>query len=473
MRRTVQHQRHSRHLVRTIMMSVVVTIGILVVLVLALTGFQYITRGTRVQSVHAVGDRDRRLAVGDPLFVPTVELLTRSTMPAGNTVELLTNGNDTYPRLWEDLRAARRSITLEMYYAQPGRVADTLAAILAARSRAGVRVLFLYDAFGSQNLSDGYLDSLGAAGVVVAPFHPVHWYTLQRSAQRTHVRVVVVDGLVGYTGGFGIADKWLGDGRHEDQWRDTNVRVVGPAVLQLQAAFAAGWAEATGRLLVGPAFFPLTSTTVDSAAAIHGRTPRPVRADTAVDAPAATVAPRLAGLLYSSPGAGSTAAERFLALSIAGASRTLYVSNSYFVPDDDFVDLLVQAARRGVDVRILTAGPKTDVGVTRYAGRALYERLLRAGVRVYEYQPAMMHTKALVADGLWSTVGTMNFDTRSVAYNDESNLVVQDARFGAAMDSVFRADLRYSKQMMLPQFRHWGWVERVKEWGAHLIARLL
>jgi cardiolipin synthase len=480
--RSMQNDAHEKgergrpHRVRFLLEVTVLGIAAVVVLVLALTGFLYITRGTRVQSVHAVGERDQRLAVSDPLFVPTVELLTQSTLPAGNTVELLTDGDETFPRLWADLRAARRSITVEMYYAQPGKVADTLAAILEARARAGVRVLFLYDAFGAQHLSDRYLDRLGAAGVVSAAFHPIHWYTLHRSAQRTHARVVVIDGEVGYTGGFGIDDKWLGDGRHEGQWRDSNVRVVGPAVMQLQAAFAAGWLESTGRLIVGPAFFPLAATAVDSGAAVRGRTPRVVphraRTDT-TGAAATTIVPQLAGLLYTSPGVGTTAAERFLALTITAASRTLYISNAYFVPEDDFVDLLVAAARRGVDVRVLTAGPRTDVGVTRYAGRALYARLLRAGIRVYEYQPAMMHAKTLVADGQWSAVGTMNFDTRSVAYNEETNLLVRDARFGAAMDSVFRTDLRFSREITLGEFEHRGWVERVKEWGAHAVAREL
>ncbi|HET7584356.1 MAG TPA: phospholipase D-like domain-containing protein [Gemmatimonadaceae bacterium] len=451
---------------------------VLVILVLALTGFLFITRGTRLQSVRAVGERDHRLAVTDPLFVPTMELLTRTAMPAGSTVELLTNGDGTFPRLWSDLRAARRSITVEMYYAQPGRVADTLAAILRARAHTGVRVLFLYDAFGAQNLTDGYLDSLHTAGISSAAFHPVHWYSLHRSQQRTHVRAVVIDGVIGYTGGFGIADKWLGDGRHLDEWRDTNVRIAGPAVMQLQAAFAAGWLDATGQLLVGPAFFPLPLLAGDSATAVHGepaRTrPRAERASTQHEAAAAaTVVPQLAGVLHTSPGVGSGAAERFLALSLAGASHTLYVTNSYFVPDDDFVALLIAAARRGVDVRVLTAGEHTDIGVTRYAGRALYERLLRAGVRVYEYRPTMIHAKTLVVDGVWSSVGTMNFDTRSVAFNEESNLLVQDARFGAAMDSLFLSDLRFSTEITLGNFARRGWLERVKEWGAHRIARVL
>jgi cardiolipin synthase len=262
------------------------------------------------------------------------------------------------------------------------------------------------------------------------------------------VRVVVVDGRVGYTGGFGLADYWLGNGHAKNQWRESNVRFEGPSVMELQAAFAAAWVEATGELLADDRFFPRR--------AFHER-----------------VGPISSGLLFSSPTTGSTQAERFFAMTIAGAGRTLYVTNSYFVPDDDFRDLLVAAAARGVDVRILTVSKETDVRTTWYAGRARYQSLLRGGVRIYEYEPTMMHAKAVVADGIWSSIGSMNFDNRSIAFNNESNIVAWDRAFGALMDSTFFDDLRYSREIHLTEFKRRPWAERMVELGATAFSRLL
>jgi cardiolipin synthase len=334
-----------------------------------------------------------------------------------------------------------------MYYCQPGKVATQLKDIVIDRAHAGVKILFLLDAFGAQNLTKEYLDSMKTNGIAVAQFRPLHWYSLDKFSHRSHIRVVVVDGSVGWTGGFGLDDKWLGDGRHDNQWRDSNARFMGPAVMQLQATFAAGWAEATGELLAGDLFFP----------------PSGFRPDGNI----------LASLMHAAPTTGSTPAERFLALTIASARRSLYISNSYFVPDDDFRRLLTGAARRGVDVRILTTSEKTDVKVTWYAGRARYEELLTAGVKIYEYQPAMMHAKTLVADGLWSAVGTMNFDNRSMVFNDETNLVTYDARVGAEMDRVFMEDARFSTQIELAEFRERPWSERLLELGAGMLQRIL
>ena len=418
----------------------------LFLLLLAFIGVLSLTRGTPVDRVVAVGDL-RPPVVGDSLFAHTVELFTGISLEQGNQVELVFNGS-VYPRLLADIDRAQRTITMQMYYSLPGRVADTVRAHLAARARAGVRVLLLLDAFGSQHLVGDWTDSLKAAGVEVALLRRLHWWSLHNAADRSHARVVVIDGRVGYTGGFGLADYWLGDGRHEEQWREGNVRFEGPGVMQLQAAFASGWAEATGELITGDLFFPRESF-------------RPVTGG------------MTAGVLFAMPTTGSTPAERFLALTIAGATRRLWIANSYFVPDDDFRGLLIRAAKRGVDVRILTVGAKTDVKTTWYAGRARYEELLRGGVRVWEYQPTMMHAKTIVVDGLWSTVGSMNFDNRSLAFNNESNLVVLDAALGAQMEAAFEEDLRWSKEIRLEEFTRRGWWERTMELVATLMSRLL
>ncbi|MDQ6888310.1 MAG: phospholipase D-like domain-containing protein [Gemmatimonadota bacterium] len=431
------------HLVR----NLAIVLGAVMIAVFALIGFFFTFRGTPIRSVRQMGRANSAPPVSSATFRETMELFTGTPLFAGNQVTIMINGDQTYPRLWSDLRAAKHSITVQLYYCNPGRMAEEFKQIITERARAGVRVLFLYDTFGAGPLPDSYFDELRRAGVEVAGFRPVKWYELHKAQERSHIRVVVVDGHLGYTGGFGLDDKWFGDGRHKNQWRDSNVRFTGPAVLQLQATFAAGWAEATGELLTGSQFFPFE--------------------------PFVEQARGVAGLMHTAPTIGSTAAERYFALSIAGAEHTLYISNSYFVPDDDFRSLLMKAAARGVDVRILTAGPVTDVKTTWYAGRARYEELLAAHVRIFEYQPVMMHAKSLVADGLWSSVGTMNFDNRSLAFNDESNLNMLDRESGAAMDSIFLEDLRYSREITLPEFRKRPWTEKIWERIVTLAARVL
>ncbi|HSJ65327.1 MAG TPA: phospholipase D-like domain-containing protein [Gemmatimonadaceae bacterium] len=416
-------------------------------LFLAYIGLLYSTRGTPITSVRSVGGEAGAPGVGDPQFLRTVELLTNATLKEGNAIEVAINGDQTYPRLFEDLQSAQRSIALQFYFMNPGRLADRLKDVLLDRARAGVRILFLHDAFGSQNMPRSYLDSLRDGGVEVSTFRPVHWYSLHKAQSRSHIRVVTVDGSVGWTGGFGIDDKWLGDGRTNKSWRDTNVRFQGPAVMQLEATFAAGWAEATGTLITGDIFFPPEGFQSDG----HQR----------------------AALLHTAPTIGSTPAERLLALTIASARHRLFISNSYFVPDDDFRRLLVAAAQRGVDVRILTTSDVTDVKTTWHAGRAHYENLLEGGVRVFEYQPSMMHAKTFVADGLWASVGTANFDNRSLVFNDESALLALDENLGTQLEAIFMEDLEYSTEITLETFRKRPWTNKVMEFAASKLGRIL
>jgi cardiolipin synthase A/B len=416
-------------------------------LVLALIGILSVTHDTPVTSVIAEGDTGGPPSIEDPLFAHSIELFTGTQIEPGNNVQVLLNGNGTYPQLWKDIGSAERTLTVQMYYSQPGAVADTMAKYLIDRAQHKVRVLLLLDAFGSQPLKKDWRDSLKRAGVEVKWLRPLRWYTLQKAAQRSHVRAVVIDGRIGYTGGFGLADYWLGDGHHEDQWRETNVRFEGPTVAALQAAFAAGWAESTGELLTGDMFFPKSSF--------------------------ADVGDVQAGMMHSIPSTGSTPAERFLALSIAGARKSLYITNSYFVPGENFMQLLLRAAKRGVDVRVLTVGDKTDVKTTWYAGRTYYEKLLEGGVKIYEYQPTMIHSKCVVVDGMWSDIGSMNFDNRSLSFNNESMLLALDRRIGAQMDSIFMDDLKWSKEIKLDEFRKRPLSGKILEWGAQKLRRVL
>jgi len=433
----------------------VVAVGLLVliVVVFAMIGFLYVTRGTPVKRVRAPGDAEGPPGATDARFQLTVELLTKTELYGGHAVDIMTCGDELYPRLWEDLRNARRSITLQLYYCQPGRMADEFAEILLDRVKAGVRVLFLRDAFGSAPLNKEYLDRLEAGGVKMATFRPTRPWELHKVQHRSHIRVVVTDGRVGYTGGFGLDDKWFGDGRHVGQWRDSTVRFTGPAVNQLQATFAAGWAEATGVLLTGDQFFAIDEEGEPDAS----------RAGDDV----------CAGLLHCSPTLGSTPAERFMALSIAGAQERLWISNSYFVPDDHFCDLLALAVKRKVDVRILTPDRHSDVRSTYFAGRHQYPRLLRAGVRLFEYRAAMMHAKTLVVDGIWSAVGTNNFDNRSMAFNDETLLMAHDRGVARRMEQIFLEDLTYADEVTLEAFARRPWYDRVLERGASALSRVL
>lgn len=417
---------------------------IAIVLLVAVIGFLFITRGTAVTHVRGVGADGAPVSPEEPQFALSVAMLTGTVLTDGNRVELALNGDGTFPRLWEDLRSARHAITVQMYYGIPGQVADTLRDILLERARAGVRVFVLYDAFGNQDIPDSDFAALRRAGALAVPFRPLRFSNLYVLQNRSHIRGIVVDGRIGWTGGFGVDDKWLGDGHTHGGWRDTNVRFEGPAVLQLQSAFAAAWTEATGTLVTGRM--------------IVEREPGGVAT---------------AGLLVASPTLGSTAAERFLAMSVAGARKSLYVTNAYFAPDENFVALLADAAHRGVDVRLLLAGPRTDVRLARTAGRARYARLLAAGVRIFEWQPTTLHSKTFVVDGQWASIGTMNFDNRSLALNDEVTLMVRDPAFGASMDSLFADDLRYAKEIDAAAFARRPWTEHVAEWGASLITRLL
>ena len=417
--------------------------SIVIVLCLALVGFLHLTRGTAVRHVRGVAADRSPISVSEPEFPLMATMATGAWLAPGHRVEIMLNGDETYSRLWEDLRSAQRSITLQLYYGAPGRMAHTLSEILRERAKAGVRVFVLYDAFGTLDIPASHRDELRAAGIVVEPFRPIRLSTLHLAQNRSHVRGIVIDSRVGWTGGFGIDDKWLGDGHSNGSWRETNVRFEGPAVRQLQAAFAAAWVEATGVMFTG-------------------------RPTVGLDRNGAT-----AGLLYTAPTLGSTAAERFLALSIAGARKTLYITNSYFAPDRNFINLLAAAARSGVDVRILTAGWRTDVNVVRLAGRAWYDTLLVAGVRIYEWQPTTLHAKTFVVDGKWFAVGSMNFDNRSMALNDEAMLMVLDDAAGLKMNRIFIDDLRHAEEITLETFRRRSWLQRIAEWGANSLTRLL
>ncbi len=416
---------------------------IALVLAAAMIGFLFITRGTAVRRVRGVGVDGTPVSPGEDEFPLAVSLLTGAELLSGNQVEIVLDGA-VFPRLWADLRAAKQSITVQMYYALAGEVTATLADILEERARAGVLVFLLYDAFGAKALGGDYAERLRKAGAQVVAFRPLRLRNLWIVQNRAHIRAIVIDGEIGWTGGFGFDDKWLGESKTGTGWRDTSVRLRGPSVLQLAEAGAAAWAEATGDLFTGRLTLP--------------------HCDGGVSA---------AGLLYTAPTLGSTPAERYLAMSISGARKSLFITNAYFAPDKNFVALLVDAASRGVDVRLLVGGPKTDVRIARLAAHGRYDRLLDAGVKIYEYAPTTLHAKTFVADGIWSSVGTMNFDNRSLALNDEATLMVLDPNFGQHMEAIFADDVSRAIGVDPAAFARRPLFEHVKEWCANQITRVL
>ena len=420
-------------------------LGSLIGAYLLLQAFLYLGRGSPIERVRLLENASLPGA-GEEGFHRVVEAYVSTELRPNSRAEILFNGEEVYPRLFEDLRSARDLIAWHVFWFKPGKLADQLLEILCERARAGVDVFFLYDHFGGWGVDDRYWEALREAGCEVNPFRPWRWNRLYKWQQRSHMRTVIIDGRVGYTGGFAIHDDWMGDGRHPGQWRDTSARIGGDLVRRLQTAFIIAWADATGDLLLGDRLFP-EETEVEG--------------------------PHRAGLLFNAPSIGSTDAERYFALSIRGAKQRLYITNAYVLPNGAFRHLLTEAVDRGVDVRVLTPGANTDQPSTWYAARCHYQELLNAGVRIWEYEPTMVHAKTLVADGAWCSVGTINFDNRSISLNDEITLLAQGRDLGDRLQSRFLEDLEFARELDAETFRGRNIWERTKERFWVLFSRIL
>ncbi len=375
------------------------------------------------------------LRLGEPSFFPTVEAYTTAPILAGNRVEFLLNGEEIFPAVIDAIQSARKSITYAQYFYEDGPVSRDIAAALSERCLAGVGANVLLDAFGALGMPTDYVDMMRRAGCHVEFFRPLGPLDWHRANNRNHRRILVVDGRLGWTGGSGVSRKWMGNGRTEDHWRDTDVRVQGPIVEYLQGAFADNWLEATGIVLGGDAYFP-----------------RPL-------APAGNV---YAQIVRSSPAGGGAAMYTAFLLAMSSARRSIYIANPYLVLDDRMGEALLSAAKRGVKVVVLTPGA-IDHNLVRQASRGTWGRMLKGGVQIYEYLPALLHAKMMVIDGVWATVGSTNLDNRSFALNDELNLVVYDAPTAQRLEAIIKEDLTYSRQV---DYRHWrarGLVDRFME----------
>lgn len=430
--------------------------GVLGLLVLgfALVGALFWFRRTPLKRVRDLDGGGDVPPVDDEDFIRAAERHLHTDLVDGHRVEVLFDGDETYPRLLEDLSGAERLITWHVFWYRKGKLANRLKDVLTERARAGVEVLFLHDWFGT-DVEQAYLSELRDAGVTTATFRKPSLRRIYDLNERSHVRAVIIDGEVAWTGGFAIADEWLGDGRSPGCFRDTSVRFEGPAVHQLQAAFADEWVEATGDLLVGPAVFP-------------GRGDGP-----GLNGDGGGANGTVAGLLHSAPSLGATEAERFFALSLLAARETCWVTSGYFVPNADFRRLLCQKVDEGVDMRILHPGGNTDRPATWYAARRHYEELLERGVRIWEYEPTMIHAKTIVVDRRWCAVGTTNFDNRSMALNDEVSLLIRDESLARRLHDRFLDDIGRAEEVTLETHRSRGPASRVKETLADLVSPLL
>lgn len=371
----------------------------------------------------------------DLAFLQTMHALTGAALSKDNRVEILKNGVQIFPSMLAAIRSAKRSIDLEFYIYWDGEVGRQFAEELAERARAGVEVKVILDAVGSASMSRSLIDFMQRNGIDVEWYHPLRWYTLSRMNHRTHRKLLVVDGEIGFCGGVGIADEWLGDADAKNHWRETVVRIEGPAVMQMQFAFMDNWVKSRGELLTGLHYFPLAE-------------PR---------------GHHCTQVIKSSPTEGSSAAKLLYIVSIVSATKSIYISTAYFVPDRDTNRALEGAVRRGVDVRVIVPGEYTDVPIVRQASRMHYELLLRRGIRIFEYQPTMMHAKTMVVDGIWTTVGSSNFDDRSFRLNDEINVNIYDEQIALQMETMFFEDLKRCEEITLRKFfRRPRWA-RIKE----------
>lgn len=380
------------------------------------------------------------IVLGKPSFFPTISAHTDASIISGNRVDLLFNGDQIFPAMLKAIRGAEKSITYQQYYFEDGAVAREIAEAFAERCRAGVQVKLLIDSLGGGGITPDMRELWKTAGCQLEWFERIKVYQfitpweLLNYNHRSHRRILVIDGKIGFTGGHGLSDAWTGDGRTPDHWRQTDVRVEGPIVQQLQAAFVESWRRTTANVLGGENYFPALD--------LRG--------------------PTYAQIVKSSPLGGSFGSYLLFLLAITSAQKSIHIANPYFFPDDRIEAALIDAAKRGVMVVVLTP-EKSDHTTTSSASHSGFGPFLLGGVEIYEYQPALMHTKAMVVDGIWATVGSANLDYRSLAINEELNLVVYSAVFAQQLEKSFQEDLKYSKKLTYEAWSSRPLWDKIKE----------
>jgi cardiolipin synthase len=379
------------------------------------------------------------MTISDQAFKASLEAFAGSPIIGDNRVDILLNGEQTFPALLDAIRSARETITFEAYIFHEGRVADNIVGAFVQRCRAGVRVSMLLDAHGADGLPERYIQDLKAAGCSIVPaFRPLRLWNLERTNKRNHRRIVVIDGRVGFTGGFGVDDTWNGNGRTAGRWRETNVRLEGPIVQNLQEAFVEHWREATGVLLGGREYFPYPPVEVRD---------KPVQAQ----------------VVRSSPLQGNDAMYRVFLQTISSSRHSISISTPYLLPGEQLTDALLDASRRGVRVRVLVPSVENGSGVeyvTQASQRDAFGALLDGGIQLHEYAPALLHTKMMIVDGAWATVGSTNLDNRSMAMNDELNVVFYNHAIASRLEEIFLEDVAHSNKLTREQLQNREWFQR-------------
>ena len=373
----------------------------------------------------------------DPRFAGYITTLLGVEATSGNEYTLLANGDQFFPAILDAINQAKRRVAFETYIYEKGSVANQFTAALVAAAKRGVQVNLVVDAFGSSRMSESDIEQLRQAGARVGRFGKPHWYALDNVTYRTHRKILVVDGRIGFTGGAGVGDHWLGNAQDPDHWRDSMVRVTGPVARLMEGAFNENFVDTAGPV----------APTVDSMIAPPQAQPR--------DA---------AFVLRSASSSRSNDLKHFYLLAIASARHTLDICSPYFIVDESSEWALRQAAGRGVKIRILVEGDHTDALPVKYASRESYQKLMDLGVEIYEYQPTMMHTKAMVIDGMFAMLGSANFDNRSLEMNDEMNVGVAEPGFAARVAEDFNADLKLAKRLDPAAWPHRSLLEKAREY---------
>ncbi|HET9371291.1 MAG TPA: phospholipase D-like domain-containing protein [Vicinamibacterales bacterium] len=381
---------------------------------------------------------DHELDLDAREFVDTVVGLTAAPVMGGNRITLLQNGDAFYPAMLGAIRGAKQSITIEAYIYWNGRIGLEFATALAERASAGVEVKILLDAVGSASIGREILTTLEQGGCELAWYNPIRWQTLGLINYRTHRKTLLIDGLVGFTGGAGIADHWCGHAEDPDHWRDTQIRIEGPAVVPLQTGFAQNWLQATGEVVTGPSYFPDVRGVGD------------IRVQT----------------MLSSPSTGTSPARLLHYLLITCAREEILVANPYFIPDHAAIEAFGGATRRGVTVKVMVAGKYNDTWLARQNSVRIYGRLLDAGVEVYEYTRTMLHQKTMVVDRTWATIGTTNFDNRSFSFNQENNVSFADRELVDQLVRAFDEDLCGCERITRETWERRGLIRKAIEFGA-------
>ncbi len=413
-----------------------IALTILITLVIVILIFNMKSPGKRIEhKIKAVGRID------SPVVTRSIAQLLGPPLVNGNSIESFHNGDQIFKVMLEGIQLSKKTITFETFIYWSGEIGNRFAKALTEKAKTGVKVHVLLDWLGSRSFEESYIEEMKSAGVQVQRYRPIRWYNIARVNNRTHRKILVIDGQVGFVGGVGIADQWLGNAQDKDHWRDSHFRIKGPVVAQLQAAFMDNWNASHPDVLHGDDYFPENEKAGDA----------------------------FAQVFKSSPEEGSGSVRLMYLYSIAHAMKTIRISTAYFVPDTHLRKMLIDATKRGVKIEVILPGPIIDTHITRRASRAVWGELLKAGIRIYEYQPTMYHCKFMIVDDLWASVGSTNLDHRSLRLNDECNLNAIEPKWAQEMAEVFEKDKARTVEMTYDQWKNRPLNEKIIEFISSIL----